>query len=83
MNRLQPQSVQVDSGGSYESGRSCIQCDSYCDQGKLGGIASIAINLLRVLENRLQPQSVQVNLMSLNDLAFYVIVTVIKASWVG
>jgi len=44
---------------------------------------SIAINLLRVLVNRLQPQSVQVNLMSLDDVAFHVIATVTKASWVG
>src|SRR6056297_2030361 len=82
VNRLQPQSVQVDSGGFYGSGRSCIPYDSYCDQGELGGIASIAINLLRVLVNRLQPQSVQVNLMSLGDLAFHVRLTVTKASWV-
>lgn len=38
MNRLQPQSVQVDLGGSYGSGRSCILCDSHCDQVKLGGV---------------------------------------------
>jgi hypothetical protein len=38
VNRLQPQSVQVDSGGSYEAGRSCVLCDSYCNQGKLGGV---------------------------------------------
>src|SRR6056297_12714 len=49
---------------------------SYKYKGELGGIASIAINLLRILVNRLQPQSVQVNLMSLDDLAFHVIATV-------
>ena len=38
MNRFQPQSIQVDSGGSYESGRSCFQGESYCNQGKLGGV---------------------------------------------
>jgi hypothetical protein len=56
---------------------------SYKYKGELGGIASIAINLLRVLVNRLQPQSVQVNLMGLDDLAFHVRVTVTKVSWVG
>jgi hypothetical protein len=52
VNRLQPQSVQVSPSRSNESGRSCIPCVSYYDQVELGGIASIAINLLRVLVNR-------------------------------
>lgn len=38
MNKLQPQSVQVSPSRSNESGRSCILCDSNCDQGKLGGV---------------------------------------------
>ena len=33
--------------------------------------------------NRLQPQSVQINLMSLDDLAFHMKATVTKASWLG
>ena len=56
---------------------------SYKYKGELGGIASIAINLLRALVNRLQLQAVQFNLMSLSDHALRLIATVPKASWVG
>jgi hypothetical protein len=38
LNRLQPQSVQVDSSQSNESGRSCIPYENYCDQVEPGGV---------------------------------------------
>jgi hypothetical protein len=49
VNWLQPQSVQVDSGGSYGSGRSCIPYESYCDQGKQGGVDGKVIKRATVL----------------------------------
>jgi hypothetical protein len=49
VNRLQPQSVQVGSSRSNESGRSCIPYESYDAQGKLGGVDGKVIKLAGVL----------------------------------
>jgi len=49
VNRLQPQSVQVSPSRSNESGRFCIPCESYCDQGKLGGVDGKVIKRATVL----------------------------------